>query len=89
MDTAFSLFDMFKKNKPKNSLSETELQASDSLLQNKDIIQKADKGNTIVIIDKDVYKKKMKVIISDRSKPKKHDIQEGKHFNFILNKTLV
>ena len=80
---------MFKKNKPKNSLSETELQASDSLLQNKDIIQKADKGNTIVIIDKDVYKKKMKVIISDRSKPKKHDIQEGNHFNFILNKTLV
>ena len=81
---------MFKKNKPKNSLSETELQASDSLLQNKDIIiQKADKGNTIVIIDKDVHKKKMKVIISDRSKPKKLDIQEGKYFNFILNKTLV
>ena len=89
MDTAFSSFDMFKKNKPKNSLSETELQASDSLLQNKKKNQKADKGNTIVIIDKDVYKKKMKVIISDRSKPKKHDIQEGKHFNFILNKTLV
>ena len=37
----------------KNNLSEIELQALNSLLQNKDItIQKADKGNTIVVIDK-------------------------------------
>ena len=35
------------------------------MLQEKDIImQKADKGSTIVVIDKDAYKKKM---ISDRS----------------------
>ena len=27
LDTAFSWFDTFKKNKPKNNLSETELQA--------------------------------------------------------------
>ena len=46
-----------------------------SLLQNKDIIiQNADKGNTIVAIDKDVYKKKMKDIVSDRSKFKNLDI---------------
>ena len=58
LDTAFSLFDTFKKSKPKSNLSEIELQALNSLLQNKDIIiQKADKGNTIVVIDKDTYKK--------------------------------
>ena len=87
LDTAFSSFDTFKKNKPKyNNLSEIELQALNSLLQNKDItIQKADKGSTIVVIDKDAYKKKMKAIISDGSKFEL-DIQEEKHLNFILNK---
>ena len=75
------------KKKPKNNLSDIELQALNSLLHNKDIIiQRADKGNTIVVIDKDAYKEKMKAIISDRSKFEKLDIQEEKHLNFILNK---
>ena len=74
LDTAFS---SFKKNKPKNNLSEIELQALNSLLQNKDIIiQKADKGNTIVVIDKDAYKKKMKAIISDRTNFEKLDFKK-------------
>ena len=61
LDTAFSSFDAFKKNKSKINLSEIELQALNSLLQNRDIIiQKADKGNSIAVIDKDAYKKKMK-----------------------------
>ena len=38
LDTAFSSFDTFRKNKPKNNLSETELQALNSLLQNNNII---------------------------------------------------
>ena len=55
--------------------------------QNNDIIiQKADKGNTVVIIDKDAYKAKMKSLISDPSKFKKLDIQNDKHLNFILDK---
>ena len=75
MDTAFSSFDWFKRNKPKNNLSVIESQALNSLLQNKYIIiQKADKGSTIVVIDKYFYKKKMKAIISDRSKFEKLDI---------------
>ena len=57
------------------------------MLQNKDIIiQKADKGNTIVVIDKDAYEKKNKAIISDGSKFEKLDIQEETYLNFILNK---
>ena len=87
MDTGFFLFDTFKKNKRKSNLGETELQALNFLLQNKGIIiQKADKGNTNVVIDKNAYKKKMKAIISDRSKFEKLDIQEENHLNFILNK---
>ena len=50
--------------KPKNNLIDTELQVLNSLLHNKDtLIQKADKGDTTFVIDKDVYKKKMKAII--------------------------
>ena len=50
------------------------------------IIQKADKGNTTVVIDKNSYNKKMKAIIWDRSKFEKLDIQEEKHLNFIFDK---
>ena len=58
-----------------------------SSLQNIDnIIQKAYKDNTILVIDNNAYKKKMKTIISDRSKFEKLDIQEEKHLNFILSK---
>ena len=57
------------------------------MLQNNDVvIQKADKGKTINVIDKDAYEKKMKAIISDRSKFEKLDFQQEKHLNFIRNK---
>ena len=59
--TAFSSFkkeETFKKKKNKSNLSETELNAFSFLLQNKNnIIQNTDKGNTIVVIDNDAYKK--------------------------------
>ena len=46
-DIAFSSFNSFNKNKPKNNLTEAELHALNSLKQNNDIIiQKADKDKT-------------------------------------------
>ena len=87
MDTVFSSFDTFNNKKPKSNLNETELHALNSLIQNNGIIiHKADKGSTVVTIDKDVYKKKMRAIISDLSKFEKLDSQEEKYLNFILNK---
>ena len=87
LHTAFSSFDTFKKNKPKSNLSETELKALNAMLQNTDvIIQKTDKGNTIVVIDNDANKKQMKASMSDRSKFVKLDIRKEKHLNSILNK---
>ena len=86
-DTAFSSFTSFDKDKPKNNLTKAELHAVNSLKQNNDIIiQKAEEGNTVVIIDKDAYKAKMKCLILDPSKFKKLDIQNDKHLNFILDK---
>ena len=50
--------------KPKCNLIDIELQFLNSLLHNKDtLIQKADKSNTTLVIDKDACKKKMKTII--------------------------
>ena len=74
LHTASSL-DTFKNNNHKSNLSETELRALNYLTQSNDvIIQKADKANSVVAIDKNAYKKKMNAIISARSKFEKLDI---------------
>ena len=55
------------------------------MIQNNDIIiKKAEEGITIVIIDKDTYKKKMEAIISDRFKFEKHKIQKDIEILFLL-----
>ena len=79
MDTA--------QNKPKSNLKENGLHNLNFSIEKKNIIiQKADKGNTVVFIDKDAYKKKMKAINPDRFKFEKCDIEEEKYLNFIVNK---
>ena len=56
------------------------------MLQNKDIIiQKASKGSsTVVVIDKEVYKKTQKLSVQIIQNLK--NVQEEKHKNFIFNK---
>ena len=56
------------------------------MLQNKDIIiQKARKGSsTVVVIDKELYKKNQKLSVQIIQNLK--NVQEEKHKNFILNK---
>ena len=52
--------------------------AINNLIDNKNIIiQKADKGNTVVLTDKSVYLEGMKDILSDESKFKKLEIRIG------------
>ena len=64
-DFAFTSFrDLSKINE--NNLSKEELLALKELIKNKDlVIQKVDKGNTVVILSKNDYISKMKVIFSD------------------------
>ena len=56
-DIALSSFKLFSDNcKFENNLSAEEINSLKALMRNKDIIiQKADKGNTVVITDKDKY----------------------------------
>ena len=64
-------FRQYKMN-PQQNLSKEELAALTNLSKNKDIIiQKSDKGNSAVIVDKDTYIKRMENLLSDQRNLKK------------------
>ena len=64
-ETALSSFRQYNKS-PQQNLSKEELAALASLSKNKDIvIQKSDKGNSVVIVDKETYIKGMENLLSD------------------------
>ena len=69
-NTANSSFRAYnKKDHRFENLSKEEYDAFLKLASNEDIvIQKADKGNTVVIVDKNIYIEKMEAILSDTSK---------------------
>ena len=48
------------------------------------IIQKADNGNSVVILNKSDYLKRMKEILSDIDKFKKLNVKPGKELNCLL-----
>ena len=56
---------------PQQNLSKEELAPLLSLSKNEDIvIQKSDQGNSFVIVDKEVYSKRMEDLLSDQRKLK-------------------
>ena len=69
LDIAFFSFDSFDNNKMRSNLCKEELKALHNLRKQKHlVIQKADKGNTVVITEKNAYINKMKEIVSDATK---------------------
>ena len=67
-ETALSSFRQYNKNTQQN-LSKEELAALINLSKNNDIvIQKSDKVNSVVIVDKDTYIKRMENLLSDQRK---------------------
>ena len=67
-ETALLSFGQYNKN-PQQNLSKEELGALTNLSKNKDIvIQKSDKGNSVVIVDKDTYIKRMENLLSGQRK---------------------
>ena len=84
-DSAFSSYKdtgkTFEKNLPK-----VEFDALKILLKNKDIIvQKADKGNTVIILNRKDYVCKMKNILNDSSKFHKVYIDHDKVLNHLIH----
>ena len=86
-DITLSSFKLFSDNcKFENNLSAEEINSLKALMRNKDIIiQKADKGNTVVITDKDKYIEGVKRSISDSNKFVQLNITPYKYLNYIIN----
>ena len=84
-DCAFTSYRDVGKNIDRN-LSKEEHFALINLVKNKDlIIQEADKGNTVGILNKNDYNLKMKKILSDTSKFQKLSIDKNKVLSHIVN----
>ena len=84
-ETALLSFRQYNKS-PQQNLSKEELAALINLSKNKDIIiQKSDKGNSVVIVDKDTYIKRIENLLSDQRKFKKVTLRNGAFLNFVVN----
>ena len=55
-----------------------------NLSSDKDIIQKAEKGNYVVILNKTDYIKRMTEMLSDIDKFKRFNVKPGKELNLLL-----
>ena len=65
---------------------EKQMKALNNLVRNKDIvIQKADKGNNIVILNRSDYVSKLNKMLEDISKFKRVNIEEGKALNHLIH----
>ena len=84
-DRVFSSFRGSQKSSEKN-LSKAELKSLKDLINNKDIIiQKADKGNTVVVLNKIDYINKMNNFLQNSNKFEKIENEVDKELNYIIN----
>ena len=67
------------------NISKEEFLALKGLSSNKDVIlQKTDKGNSVVLVNKANYTKRMKELLSDVSKFEQITVEPGKEINLLL-----
>ena len=86
---AFSSFNRYNFLKELN-LSKPEFQALKKLKSNRDIIiHKSDKGNSVVIVDRDDYLKRLSDMVADESKFEKINVKENKDYNFMIKEKSV
>ena len=82
MFTSYSAFN--KDNFLPSNFSKDELESLRKLKNVNLVIQKTDKGNTIVILDKDSYLKSVETILKDSSELKKIPVVPDKDLNYII-----
>ena len=84
-EIALSSFRQYNKN-PQQILSKEQLAALTNLKKNKDIvIQKYDKGNSVVIVVKDTYIKRTENLLTDQRKFEKVTLKNDAFLNFAVN----
>ena len=85
----FSSFKRYNFLKELN-LSKPEFQALKKLKSNKDIvIHKSDKGNSVVIVNRDDYLKRLCDMVSDGSKFEKLNVKPDKDYNFMVKEKSI
>ena len=84
-EAALSSYPNYNNNAPQH-LSKEEFLALQNLRKNKNIvIQKSDKGNSIVVVDKANYLDKMGNLLNDTRKFEKIDLKNDGILNFVIN----
>ena len=83
-DSAYT-FKQVSRISEKN-LSKEEVKALNNLVENKDIvIQKTDKGNNVIILNRNDYISKLSQILENTSKFKWVNVEEGKALNHLIH----
>ena len=83
-NAAYSSLHRYNSCIPTSALSKSEFLALKQLSKNKQlVIQKADKGNSVVLLNRTDYIQKMNSIVSDRTKFIPLDIKKGKELSFM------
>ena len=83
LSAATSFYAKIKSYRIKSNLSGNEAKVLRKLTRQKDvIIQKADKGNTVVILDKESYIKQMKELLSVTNNFERIEFTPDKYLNF-------
>ena len=85
-DICFSTLNSYNFDKVNTNLTESESKSVKELTRRKDlVIQKADKGNTVVNTDRKSYLKGIKSLHSDNTKLIPLNIDQSKWLNCIVN----
>ena len=86
---AFSSFNRYNFLKELN-ITMAEFQALKKLKSNTDIvIHKSDKGNSVVIVNKNDYLKRLSDMVADESKFEKIKVEENKDYNFMVKEKSI
>ena len=83
-DSAFTSFWSYN-HKSEINLTKNECLALNNLSNNNNIIQKSDKGNSVVLLDKDKYLEGMSKILNNNAKFEMLQFDHDKELNCILN----
>ena len=82
----FSSFKTYNSSRKPNNLTPEEFESPLKFRKNKTVvIQKSDKGNSVVLIDKVVYSNDIKNLLDSPREFEKLNIDPNKELNFILN----
>ena len=84
-----SSFRSYNNNKVEHNLSDEQFNALLNLSENLDIvIQKSDKGNSVVLVDKTAYITRVKTLLSNSDKFKTLNIEQGKQLNYVISQEI-